>query len=84
MARISSGALSLLVSHICPLPLGLCAPSASRVHFQTFEGGIGAPRFLASERAVGSLIDRTLPARDAGARVINIRLSGLHGNPATA
>ena len=57
-----------------------------RVHSQTFEGGIGAPRFLASEWVTGSLIDR---ARNynAGTRCrrvinINIRLSGLHGNPA--
>ena len=40
-----------------------------RVHSQIFEGGIGrgAPRFLASERVIGSLIDLVMPARDAGA-----------------
>ena len=40
-----------------------------RVHFQTFEGGIGAPRFLASERprVVGNRIDRAMSERDAGA-----------------
>ena len=38
-----------------------------RVHSQTFEGGIGAPRFLASEWVICSLIDRVMAARDAGA-----------------
>ena len=38
-----------------------------RVHSQTFEGGIDAPRFLASEWVIGSLLDRVMPARDAGA-----------------
>ena len=38
-----------------------------RVHSQAFEGGIGTPRFLASEWVVGSIIDCTMLARDAGA-----------------
>ena len=38
-----------------------------RVRSQTFEGGIGAPRFLASEWVTGILIDRIMQARDAGA-----------------
>ena len=39
-----------------------------RVHSQTFEGGIDAPRFLASEWFRGIRIDRVMSARDAGAR----------------
>ena len=38
-----------------------------RVHSQTFEGGIDAPRFLTREWVIGSRIDRVMPARDAGA-----------------
>ena len=39
-----------------------------RVHSQTFEGGIDAPRFLVSEWFIGIRIDRVMSARDAGAR----------------
>ena len=39
-----------------------------RVHSQTFEGGIDAPRFLVSEWIIGNQFDRVMSARDAGAR----------------
>ena len=39
-----------------------------RVHSQTFEGGIDAPRFLVNEWVIGNRIDRVMLARDAGAR----------------
>ena len=39
-----------------------------RVHSQTFEGGIDAPRFLVSEWVIGNQFDRVMSARDAGAR----------------
>ena len=71
-------------------PCFLALSFVRRVHSQTFEGGnaIGTPHFLASEWVIGILIDRVIyrhAARDAGARVINIniRLSGLHVNPAS-
>ena len=38
-----------------------------RVHSQTFEGDIGAPRFLASEWFIGNRIDRVMSERDAAA-----------------
>ena len=38
-----------------------------RVHSRTFEGGIDAPRFLASEWMIGNRIDRVMSERDAGA-----------------
>ena len=39
-----------------------------RVHSQTFEGGIDAPRFLVSKWVIGTQFDRVMSARDAGAR----------------
>ena len=42
-----------------------------RVHSQTFEGDIDAPRFLASEwvnvNVIGNQLDRVMSVRDAGA-----------------
>ena len=39
-----------------------------RVHSETFEGGIDAPRFLVSECCIGNQFDRVMSARDTGTR----------------
>ena len=88
MSRISSGAagaLSLLVSHICPLFLDLCASSALSTHWRPRVHR--RPALLRKCPWVSCMyLNRS---RDAGTRsrfrrVINIRLSGLHGNPAAS
>ena len=53
---------------ISPRISGPCFLTVLRgVHSQAFEGGIGAPRSLASKWFLGSLIGHVMLARDAGA-----------------
>ena len=67
-SRTERGAAPFRFTYIA-VPCFLTFKFVRRVHSQTFEfeGGIGAPRFLAGEGAMGNHIDRGMPARDAGA-----------------
>ena len=66
MARISRGVLPLFDSHMhsFPRPCFRILTFVRRVHSHTFEGGIGAPHFLASEQVGCIRIDRVMLARD--------------------
>ena len=44
-----------------------CLTFVRRVRSQTFEGGIGTPRFLAGEWVIGNQMDCVMSERDAGA-----------------
>ena len=68
--RIERGVVTsrLRVTYLPPVHAPVCLTFVRRVHSETFEGGIGAPRFFASGWVVCIRIDRVMSARDAGAR----------------
>ena len=61
--RIERGVTSSRLTGLAPCFLTF----VRRGHSETFEGGLGAPRFFTSEWVICIRIDRVMLARDAGA-----------------